>query len=245
MLLGCHCRGRAAKRGVLRRQGGRLSLQDTRRREGREWCFWQQPTHSCPKESRAGLMSSGWSLRKLLITWTHIDLIFFCSYSPLLPLFTGSASFNSPKILKNKMLCSSFNLSLQFSFILCATLSFMLTTASLSSLHSSEIQLLEWKPIECIWIAIGYHFPPWPWISSWGAVLADPGWSRTWNHSKFGQIPCRPARDISAVLWVAGETERQFRQKGVYVPHSVGPMTNRCLLNAVLWETKGQDESGF
>lgn len=64
-------------------------------------------------------MSSGWSLRKLLITWAQMDLLF--SALAVLPS----------------------NLSLPCRFILCATRSFMLITDTLSSLHFSEIQLLQ------------------------------------------------------------------------------------------------------
>lgn len=59
-------------------EGGLVVTQG--RWEGRGWCFWQQPTHSCPEEPRTGLMSSGWSLRKLLITWAHMDLL-LCALS--------------------------------------------------------------------------------------------------------------------------------------------------------------------
>lgn len=102
-------------------------------------------------------MSSGWPIRKLLLTRTHMDLLFLALALSLVLFFTSSASFTSPEIP-----CSadftSFNLSLQFSFILPSTLYFKLTTASLSSLYFSEIWLLEWKPFECIWISLEYYF---------------------------------------------------------------------------------------
>ncbi len=147
VLLGCRCRGRTVKRGVLGKGGGPV-VTPGRRGEGRGGgcVFGSSPPSPCPKEPRAGLMSSGWPVRKLLFTRTHMNLLFFALALASFLLFTCSASFIPPKIPRSADF-SSFNLS----FVLCATLSLTLTTASLSFPYFSEIRLPEWKPFEFPW----------------------------------------------------------------------------------------------
>lgn len=57
--------------------GGAVVILGYSEREGEGGlCFWQQPTQSCPVEPRAGLMSSCWPIRRLLLAGTHAVLPF-------------------------------------------------------------------------------------------------------------------------------------------------------------------------
>ena len=80
------------ERGPLRRGGARsgVVILGCRERswEGRRgwvggWvaCFWLWPTQCCPDGPGAGLMSSGWPLRKILLTRTHMGLHFLFALS--------------------------------------------------------------------------------------------------------------------------------------------------------------------
>lgn len=100
VLLGCRCRGPAAE-SLEERKGGGCHSQDSGREEYRVECLglggWGlKPTQSCPEEPRAGLMSSGWPIRKLLLTRTCMDLLPPCPPPPLPALFSSSAAFTSP-----------------------------------------------------------------------------------------------------------------------------------------------------
>lgn len=60
-----------------REEGGAVVILGYSEREGEGGlCFWQQPTQSCPVEPRAGLMSSCWPIRRLLLAGTHAVLPF-------------------------------------------------------------------------------------------------------------------------------------------------------------------------
>lgn len=99
VLLGCHCRGCTVERGG----GGEEEAgwvvtpgyKEIRTRGG--FCFWQQPTQSCPEEPRTQLMSSGWPFRKMLLTRTWICSFLYSRF----PLFSFSCSLCILPLLKN------------------------------------------------------------------------------------------------------------------------------------------------